>query len=66
MKTFATFFIGVGTIELDCDNCEHNDSCDHIKASFDSSLVYIVNLSIFDILISYHIDGRVVQKGYCA
>ena len=27
----AKIVIGVATIVVDCDNCEHCDNCDHIK-----------------------------------
>ena len=29
---FATIVVGVTTIVVDCDNCEHCDNCDHIRA----------------------------------
>ena len=28
---FAIIVVGVATIVVDCDNCEHCDNCDHVK-----------------------------------
>ena len=65
---FATIVVGVATIVVDCDNCEHWDNCDHIKGITQQNIKLIPMLGIFyttvlqcfwtkiKVILSNHID----------
>ena len=38
LSRIATIVVGIATIVVDCDNCEHCDNCDHINLALETQL----------------------------